>query len=459
MSCKLAIQLVAVVVLAIGLGADAYANDADARAKAQDDRIAELERTVGVLADELERTRRDMALEEEHELISKYGKAPGASKIYSIREGLSIGGYGEGFYQKLIEDDGGKKDKADLLRMVLYAGYKFTDNIIFNAEIEFEHATTGSTRTSSGGSASVEMATVDFLYRDWANFRAGLLLVPMGFINPIHEPPFYFGVNRPEVERVIIPSTWRENGVGVFGTFFEQFEYEAYVVNGLNAAGFDAGGLRGGRQKGNRTLAEHLAVVARLDWTPIPQVAIGGSVYHGKSGQNQNISISAGTGFGAYMVDVPETPTTIWEAHAQYRDHGLHARALVTMAHLGDTGDLSNSLQPIGLGGGSGDLKAGEAIGGQMLGVYGEVAYDIMPLFFADSEKSLEPFFRFEYYDTQRLVPDGYAKDESKEIEIYTVGVSFKPIPQVVIKADYRSRNAKSGGLPDEFNLGLGFVF
>jgi len=439
--------------------ADSARAEATETSLAQEDRIAELERTVAVLADELERTRRDLAIPEEHEMVARYGRADGASRIYGVDRGLSIGGYGEGRYSKLVDDDGGNKDRADLLRLVLYTGYKFTDSIVFNAEIEFEHATTSSTESSGEGSVSVEFAHLDFLLKNWFNVRAGLVLVPMGYINEIHEPTSYFGVNRPEVERKIIPATWRENGVGVLGTFFEQLDYEAYVINGFNAEGFDSSGLRGGRQKGNRALAEHLAFVARFDWTPIAPLEIGGSVYHGKSGQNQNVGVSAGDGFGAYSVDIPDTPTTVWEVHAQYENRGLHLRSLFTMAEIGDNTDLTEALKPVGDGGGIGELDLGEGVGGEMLGVYGEVAYELMPLFFPDSEKSLEPFFRFEYYDTQRDMPSGFSKDKSKEIQIYTLGFSFQPTPNVVIKADYRNRVAESGGLPDEFNLGMGFVF
>ena len=427
--------------------------DVTDNAIAQDDRIAELERKVVILADELERTQRELAVPEDGSLSSKFGLAPAASKIYDLSRGLSIGGYGEGYYSKVVGDKGGAKNRADLLRMVLYTGYKFTDSILFNAEIEFEHATTSSTKSSSGGSVSVEFAYLDFLLRDWANIRAGLVLVPMGFINEIHEPVYYFGVNRPEIERQIIPSTWRENGVGLLGTLYEQVDYQAFVINGFNAEGFDSGGLRGGRQKGNRALAEHLAFVARLDWTPIQQLVVGGSVYHGNSGQNQNVAVPADD-----PARIPDTPTTIWEVHAQYEDHGLHLRSLFTMADIGDAGDLTAALAPVGLGG-TGELATDEAIAGEMLGVYGEIAYDLMPLLFPGSERTLEPFFRYSYYDTQRDVPSGFSSDRSKEIEIYTLGFSFQPIPRVVIKADYRNRVAKSGGLPDEFNLGVGFVF
>ncbi|MFB3118226.1 MAG: hypothetical protein ACE1ZP_05615, partial [Myxococcota bacterium] len=147
---------------------------------AQEDRIAELERTVAILADELERTRRELVVPEDQPLSSKFGLGPAASKIYDLGRGLSVGGYSEGYYRNLVGDKGGAKNRADLLRLVLYTGYKFTDRILFNSEIEFEHATTGSTESSSGGSVSVEFAYLDFLLRDWANIRAGLVLVPMG---------------------------------------------------------------------------------------------------------------------------------------------------------------------------------------------------------------------------------------------------------------------------------------
>ncbi len=409
--------------------------------RARSDRIEELERKVEVLAGELERVRSERAIPEDPELESGHG--PAASKISQLARGLSLGGYGEGFYQNIVGDKGTAEDRADWLRLVLYLGYKFSDRILFNSEIEFEHGTTDPTESSAGGSVSVEFATVDFRLTEAANIRAGLLLVPMGFINKIHEPPFFFGVSRPEVERVIIPATWRENGVGLFGNIGSDLEYEAYVINGFNAEGFRTSGLRGGRQQGNRALAEHLAFVGKLNWQATDSLFLGASVYHGNSGQNQT-----NMGF-----KIPDTPTTLWEVHAQFRDRGFHARGLVTMAHLGDTAELTTALI------GSGGLGAGESISSEMLGAYGEVAYDVLPLLFPETGMSLEPFYRFAYYDTQRHVPSGSARDKSLEITVQTVGLSFKPIPNVVIKADYRNRDSRAGDLPDEFNLGIGFAF
>lgn len=416
---------------------------------AEEDRIGALERKVEVLTEELERTRTAIAVPETPELESVYGLGPAASKIYGIARGLSIGGYTEGYYRAIVDDkrESGDENRADLLRAVLYAGYKFTDRIIYNMEIEFEHATTGSTETSGGGSVSVEFAALDFLLADWANARAGLLLVPMGFINEVHEPPFYYGVNRPEVERQIIPSTWRENGVGLFGAIGEQLDYKLYVVNGFNAEGFRPSGFRDARQKGNRVLAEHLAFVGRLDWSPIPQLLLGGSVYVGNSGQDQDFDVMGNE------VGLPDALTTIWETHVQVEHRGLHLRGLFTMAHVDDARDLTTTLQAID------QLDTGEAIAERMLGYYGEIAYDVLSWIAPDSEMSLEPFVRYEHLDTQNEMPSGFSGNERFDQDIYTVGVSFKPIRNVVLKVDYRNRRSDDGALGDEVNAGFGLVF
>jgi len=389
---------------------------------AQDERIEELERKVEVLGDEVEKSFIERVVPDV--LESVYGLGPAASKVYHIDKGLSIGGYGEALYTNQVSD--GNDDRFDFVRFITYIGYKFTDKIVLNSELEFEHASTG-----KSGSVSVEFATLDFLLHDAVNLRAGLLLVPMGFINEMHEPVTYFGTHRPEVERRIVPSTWREGGGGLFGQLGDCFEYKLYAVTGFDAMGFDSSGLRGGRQKGSKARANDWAIVARVDTYPIGGLNLGASVYHGDSGQNQ--------------AGIPATATTIWEIHTQYEKAGARFRGLVSMSHLGDTAALS--------------AANGVGISSEMLGGYAEVGYNVLPHFFPNTEQSLEPFYRFEYLDTQRDVPVGFTPDPANtDQHIHTVGISYKPIPQVVIKVDYRNRDA-AAALADEVNIGLGFVF
>jgi hypothetical protein len=428
---------------------------ADDEQLAEDDRVSELERKVELLTDELARTRQDMAVpEDDMALESEWGLGPAASKVYGISRGLSIGGYAETFGTAVVHDkrDSGESNRFDALRAVLYAGYKFTDHIVFNSEIEFEHGTTSATESSGGGSVSVEFAALDFLIRDELNTRAGLVLVPMGFLNEMHEPPFYYGTNRPDVERLIIPSTWREGGAGLFGRIADVVEYKIYAITSMNGAGFDDSGLRGGRQNGNRALAEDLAFVGRLDFEPIPELLLGGSVFAGNTGQDQELVNAAGA-----TIDLPDARLILWEVHGQLQTMGFHSRVLFTMAHVDDARPLTLALRPSP--GGTGDIAATEAIADDMLGVYGEVAYEVMQWILPDSGWTVEPFFRAEYIDTQHAMPRFFSEDQTNELRIYTVGVSAKPIPNVVLKLDYRNRSSRKGRLGDEVNLGFGVVF
>jgi hypothetical protein len=127
------------------------------------------------------------------------------------------------------------------------------------------------------------------------------------------------------------------------------------------------------------------------------------------------------------------------------------------MAHLDEAGTLTQSLRPSPLG--TGDIGGADAIADDMLGVYGEVAYEVMQWILPDSGWTVEPFFRVEYIDTQYAMPRGFSADQINEFYVYTVGVSAKPIPNVVLKLDYRNRSAREGQLADEVNVGFGVVF
>jgi hypothetical protein len=409
----------------------------------RDDVIADLVRKVDVLTDEVATLRTQVAVPEEPELKSAYGFGPAASKVYGVTRGISIGGYGEANYINFVGDDDGDLDRADALRTVIYLGYKFTDSILFNSEIEFEHGTTGDVGNGAGdGSVSVEFAALDFLWKPAVNFRAGQVLMPMGFLNELHEPPFFYGVQRPETERRILPTTWREVGVGLFGTVGESFEYRSYVTAGFNAQNFSDAGIRGGRQQGNRSLAEDLAWVTRADWTPesLPGFLLGGSFYLGDSGQDVEIDGE----------DLPNARLWILEGHAQYKNGPFHARGLFAYSHLSDARELNEVL----------GRDVDRPIADEMLGGYAEVAYDVYPWLFGSEDKQLEPFVRVEYVDTQYDVPSTYEANRERAYWIHAGGLNFYPHPNVVVKAEYRNINTRGqGSRADELGLGVGFAF
>ena len=401
--------------------------------------VKNLERKTDILSQEVEKLRTNLAIPEEKQLKSAYGLGPAASKVYQVGKGLSIGGYGEAFYQNVVSDNNSDaKSTADLERMVLYVGYKFTDKILFNSEVEFEHGS-----TERNGAVSVEFAALDFFINPMANVRAGMVLMPMGFLNQIHEPPFYFGNHRPEVEQKIIPSTWNEVGVGLFGAITPNLTYTTYVVNGLNAKGFDSNGIRDGRQGGSQALAQNFGYVARMDYVPdaLPGVTVGGSAYVGNSGQDQ-----------VYDGQKPNVLTQLYESHVQWKYRGLEFRTLGSWGFVNNADVLSLAAKA--------DPVTGEGvIGSQNYGWYSEVGYDVLPLMFRDTPQYLAPFVRYEKLNTIAKAPTGYVSDPTKDQQVFQVGLSYKPIPQVVIKADYRNFVAKQGTLPDDFNLGFGFIF
>ncbi len=409
-------------------------NTASTAASSKSD-VKTLERKTDVLSQEVEKLRTNLTIPDEVKYKSAYGLGPAASKVYQVGKGLSIGGYGEANYQARVGDKGEDTDNIDFERLVLYTGYKFTDNILFNSELEFEHASTGEGGEEEG-EVSVEFAALDFFINPMVNARAGLVLMPMGFVNQIHEPPFFFGNNRPEVERRIIPSTWREAGLGLFGELLPNLTYTAYVVGGLDAAEFSSDGIREGRGGGSQAKAENFGYVARMDYAPpaLPGVTFGGSAYLGNAGQNQS-----------YAGVKSDVFTQLYEAHLQWKYRGLEFRTLGSWGHINDADLLSK--------------QKGETIGSENYGWYAEVGYDVLPLIFKDTTQYLAPFFRYERMDTIAQAPEGFDDDNTQDRQIYQVGLQYKPIPNVVIKADYRNFVAKQGFLADDFNIGLGFIF
>ncbi|MBI4347268.1 MAG: hypothetical protein HY553_10460 [Elusimicrobia bacterium] len=422
-----------VALLALALGAPASAQD----------RLTDLERKIDALTHEVERLKLGEA-EPAADQAGAPGHAPAAGKVYRAAERrVSIGGYGEMTLQDFGKkrQDGataGTRDEIDFLRAVLYAGYKFNDWILFNSELEFEHASTGKAR----GEVGVEQAYIDFKIHPAFGVRAGMLLPPMGFVNEIHEPTTFHGVLRPSVERNVIPSTWRENGAGFFGDI-GPVSYRTYAVAGLQAVtntgvtGFRGGTLfRDGRSSGAKSLAEDAGWVSRVDVQPVPGVLTGASLYLGQADHN---------------LTAASVPVTLWEGHVQLEHRGAQLRALYAEGTIGNA-DAVNAANAIA-------LNANTGIGRRFFGGYVQAAYDVLSLWSGSKGHSLSPFFRYERYDTQRQVPAGWNVNPANSRVEYVAGLTYKPIPQVVVKGDYLwNRNQARTGV-NQFNMGLGYIF
>ncbi len=410
---------------------------AELAAEAGDDRVAELERRIEVLAEEIEElTLGEAATESAEDAEGLYGLGIAASKVYRVEEGLSIGGYGEMVFESYASKrEGGEPtglgDTIDFLRAIIYVGYKFDDRWVFNSEIEFEHAS-----TSKSGSASVEFAYVDYLWKPQLNFRTGILLLPMGWLNELHEPTLFPSAERPYVEQVLIPSTWRENGAGIFGDV-GPFSYRSYIVNGLKGAGFTFNGLRGGRQKGAKAQAEDFAWTGRLDYTATPGLIVGVSAYVGNSGQG--LLDPAGRTIDAR--------TEVLDFHVDWSHRGFRLRGLWAQGDVGDAARLNRTLGKTGT----------DSIGERLEGHYLELAYDVLA--HRGGRASLSPFVRIESIDTQVQVPVGFDSDPIFDREILTWGAAYQPIDRLVFKVGYQDWTNPGRTGFDEWNLAMGYLF
>jgi hypothetical protein len=410
-------------------------------------KIDELSRRIDILAKEIESLKMgetapaiEAGAPSGERSAERYGVGPAAAKIYGIQKGVSIGGYGEVLYDNFASKNqsGGPSDGEDvitLLRAVVYLGYKFDRHFVLNTEIEYENAVVASDK---GGEAEVEFAYIDYMNSPVFNARSGLVLIPSGLVNQLHEPTAFLGARRPDVEDLIIPTTWRELGAGAYGTI-GPVSYQAYGVNGLNAAGYSADeGIREGRQEGSEALAKSWAFAGRADFTCLPGLLVGASVFSGDAGQGQ--FTPSGQKIRAL--------TTVVDAHADFRWRGLWLRGLYAHTTI-DQAELVNQLN---------NFVGDESVGSTQEGWYLQGGFDVLSLL-AGSRMNLIPYLRYEQYDTQAKVPAGYARNPENDVEELTLGAAFQPIPQLILKADWQQRhNAAKTGV-NVWNVSLGYVF
>jgi hypothetical protein len=413
--------------------------------KKLDAALAEIERLkLGAAAPETSATR-----------TSHHGFGPGASRIYDRPVGPSIGGYGEVIFTKPDrETEGGapsgQRPTADLLRAVFYVGHKFTPELLFNSEIEFEHAgvfdaaaATVDPGTGEGEAELTGEATVEFAYLDWQaspalGVRAGKVLVPVGLTNEQHEPPIFFGARRPDVETVLIPSTWSALGAGLYGQTASGFEWRAYWMEGLDARGFSAAlPIREGRQEISQPVMTHPGLSGRLDWKGTAGLLVGVSAYTGDSWQEAD---PAGVSLSARV--------TLTDVHATWSWRGLQARGLWTTGRLGDAGALSDEL----------GLTGQQRLGERFQGGYVEAGYDVAPLAWPGTRWMIAPYLRAETLDSQESVPGG-SEDPALESSVYLFGLAVKPHPNVVVKADREQRSNQADGETSRWNVALGWLF
>ncbi len=336
-------------------------------------------------------------------------------------------GYGELHYN---HRRGPGANEIDFHRMVLGVGYDFTDWLQFRSEVDFEHAFK---------EPELEFAYVDFLIRPWLNVRAGSILVPMGVLNQHHEPPLFYSVERPEFYRVILPTSWQEGGAGIYGQLPAGFEYELYGVSMVDASGFNgSNGIRGGRGGVGEQIARDWGVTGRLQYKGVPGLRLGTSFMMGNTGQG-DATINGGL-------------LSLVEADAKYSFQGFDLEGAFAFTNLSDAGNVNLSRV-------TADPTFTNFVGRQMMGWYLEGAYHVFHHILPDTKHDLVVFGRYEDFNTQHKMPAGYAANPANDRNTVTTGISYLPVPQVAIKADYSFNWNKANAGADQFNLGVGFYY
>ncbi len=325
--------------------------------------------------------------------------------------------------------------RLDFHRFVLLVTHTFSPRIRFVGELELEHALVEG--LEDAGELELEQAYVDFLLDRSFNVRAGMLLMPIGIINERHEPPVFYGVERPFIDTVIIPTTWFDVGAGVHGEVGRGWRYRAFVTAPLNAAEFNAEeGVREGRQKGSDSNIGRPAVTGRIEYVGIRGLTLGASGWSGRSGFEFRPRF--------------DVPVSLAEADARYSRRGYEFRGQFAQIWIDNAGLLNDTLA----------LRVGvnPNIGRALRGVSLEASRRFFP---GSRLGEVGGFVRYENFDTQYRMPSGYVPLQEFDRDAWVVGANYWPDPDVAVKVDYSIVRNRSSliSAPNSFNVGLGWWF
>jgi len=338
------------------------------------------------------------------------------------QKGLTIGGYAETHYNRAS----GENATLDVHRMVMLLGYKFNDRTQFITEIEFEHIK----------EVYIEQAFIQYSLSDNINLRAGLMLVPMGIINEYHEPTTFNGVERPSMDGAIVPTTWREIGLGISGKYnVADLRYQVYKFNGFTSKNGNkllggSNGLRNGRQKGAESTMNNVNFAGKLDYYGLLGLRLGLSGYFGRTQSDKSIEDIDGADVGVAMLGLD----------ARYGYKRFTARGQFIHANITDSEAYNNYY--------------GSDLGSSLQGWYIETAYNLLS---QEKEQELVGFVRYEDFNTHASTEGNLAQNLSYDRNELTFGLTYKVATGAVFKADYQFKNTAISGSQTVKQLNLGF--
>ena len=326
---------------------------------------------------------------------------------------MTFSGYGELHFNQEQNPKGYTSKSLDFHRFVTFIGFNWTEKWSFKSEIELEHNYV----QNGQGELELEQAYVNYHHADWFGFQVGVILPSIGLINEYHEPPLFFGVERPDYHNKIIPTTWFGNGIAFYGNYMD-FDYKVTIMEGLNNEKFtESNGIRGGRRKGFRADAKNPLLNFRLDYLGFPGLKFGGSFTYNKASG-----------------DTSTNKIDIFEIHTQYNYKKFYA--------VFEYGNINYE---------KGNFRESK-------GYYFDIAYNVSDLL--NITTGIIPFLRYSDYNTAASTLSGGDAEKKNRYKYWMIGLSIKPISEVVFKADFGIRTRELGNEETKlFNLGVGYMF
>jgi hypothetical protein len=346
-----------------------------------------------------------------------------------------------------IRNNQGTTNGFDQQRFVPFIYADITEHLKFASELEIEHGI----RAAGDFEISLEFAHVDYLINEKVNVRGGIILIPLGKFNLLHDSPLNDLTDRPIVSRLIIPSTMSETGAGLYGTFYPgrtgKLDYEIYMTTGPCGYNNDGSprvteenGTKDSRQRkcasdDGLDINNGKAVSGRLAFSPMLGIEVAGSGYYG------NQSPSSYNPLSIFAIDwtLQKGPFELigeaaW-AHARN-----NARAI--------PGSTFQGIAPGSLLTGIGTLNPLGTPPERMQGFYVQGNYHFMPSFLTKlSPKRFgegSTFTAVIRYDRVNLNLDNKAENAG-EIEQISFGLNYRPVEDAVLKMSYQY-------LPKSFN-------
>ncbi len=394
-------------------------------------------------------------------LLALTSRAQIMTREDSLRAGLEmpgsntiIAGYGE---VKAEYDVRQQTARANLTRAVLFVGHRFSNKISFFSELEVEDAKVEG--GEPGGEIAFEQLYLKFNISKDAYISAGVFTPRIGITNENHLPTTFNGNDRPYVETLVIPATWREIGVSLYGAInrIQGLNYSLALVNGLSSEHFENGsGIREGRFEARNATASNLAVTGALLYY-IQNFRLQASGYYGgTAGMSKRDADSLQLESGAFG-----TPVALYEADVQYISKPFTFRALATQVSIPEADKINRAY--------SNNTPSA------MMGFYAEAGTNLLYFFDKETKKNLTLFARYEMFDLNQNIPANGIENGLNKKNYIVAGLTYHPIHGVVIKADYVVRttgepnpalnqNAAPNAPPFDktnsfVNLGVGYSF